>query len=156
MNDFQTGLVLTSAAVGTGAGCFISGIIAKIWDKKVFVPLCGTGITLLFLSVYFFPSKASGLHCCFSLPACFAVCTKFPLMLRSSEKFPDAIWGTCWPIPIKCRSSLYLPRQPFLPLLRTTWQQKPYSCSWEVLWALQPYLLYFLSIFGTKIRNNGF
>ena len=57
MNDFQTGLVLTSAAVGTGAGCFISGIIAKIWDKKVFVPLCGTGITLLFLSVYFFPVK---------------------------------------------------------------------------------------------------
>jgi MFS family permease len=55
MNDFQTGLVLTSAAVGTGAGCFVSGIIAKTWDKKVFVPLCGTGITLLFLSVYFFP-----------------------------------------------------------------------------------------------------
>jgi len=57
MNDFQTGLVLTSAAVGTGAGCFISGIIAKTWDRKVFVPLCGTGITLLFLSVFFFPVK---------------------------------------------------------------------------------------------------
>lgn len=32
----------------------------------------------------------------------------------------------------------------------------PFSCSREVLWASQHYLLYFLSIFESRIRNNGF
>lgn len=63
MNDFQTGLVLTAAAVGTGAGCFISGMISKKYNKKIFVPLCSTGITILFLSTYFW--SVNGI--CFAL-----------------------------------------------------------------------------------------
>ena len=55
MTDFQTGLVLTAAAVGTGSGCFLSGLVAKKWNKHVFVPLCSLGIAVSFLAVYFFP-----------------------------------------------------------------------------------------------------
>ncbi|NLA15589.1 MAG: MFS transporter [Bacteroidales bacterium] len=55
MTNFQTGLVLTAAAVGTGGGCFLSGLVSKKWSKSIFVPLCSLGITLAFLAVYFFP-----------------------------------------------------------------------------------------------------
>jgi len=54
MSDFSTGLVLTSAAVGTGAGCFLSGSISGKIDSKILVPSCGLAITLLFFSLYAF------------------------------------------------------------------------------------------------------
>lgn len=57
MTDFQTGLVLTAAAVGTGAGCYLSGIVSGKWDNRIAVPLCSLGITFSFLSVFFFPVK---------------------------------------------------------------------------------------------------
>jgi len=60
MSDFSTGLVLTAAAVGTGAGCFLSGIIAEKIDSKILVPSCGLAITLMFLSLYAF--RISGFY----------------------------------------------------------------------------------------------
>lgn len=54
MTDFQTGLVLTAAAVGTGAGCFLSGLVSGKWNNRIVVPLCSLGIAFAFLSVYFF------------------------------------------------------------------------------------------------------
>ncbi len=54
MSDFSTGLVLTAAAVGTGAGCFLSGFISEKIDNKILVPSCGLTITLLFFILYSF------------------------------------------------------------------------------------------------------
>ncbi|MFA5768442.1 MAG: MFS transporter [Bacteroidales bacterium] len=93
MNDFQTGLVLTSAAVGTGAGCFISGIIAKTWDRKVFVPLCGTGITLLFFSVYFFPVKGIWFALLFFITGLLCGLYKVPFDAEIIRKVPGRNLG---------------------------------------------------------------
>jgi len=93
MNDFQTGLVLTSAAVGTGAGCFLSGITAKIWDRKFFVPLCGTGITLLFLSVYLFPVKGIWFALLFFITGLLCGLYKVPFDAEIIRKVPGRNLG---------------------------------------------------------------
>jgi len=57
MSDLETGFVLTAAAVGTGMGCFFSGIVSEKVDNRLLVPLSGLSITLLFLFMYFFPVR---------------------------------------------------------------------------------------------------
>lgn len=57
MTDFQTGIVLTLAAIGTGIGCFISGVLSKKGNRNRIVTLSGTGISILFLFIFVYPVK---------------------------------------------------------------------------------------------------
>jgi acyl-[acyl-carrier-protein]-phospholipid O-acyltransferase/long-chain-fatty-acid--[acyl-carrier-protein] ligase len=57
MTDFQTGIVLTLAAIGTGIGCFVSGVLSKKGNRNRIVTLSGTGISILFLFIFVYPVK---------------------------------------------------------------------------------------------------
>lgn len=93
MSDFQTGLVLTAAAVGTGAGCFLSGILAGKWNRKIFVPVCGTVIALLFLWVYFFDTGGFWFGALFFMTGLLCGLYKVPFDAAIIQKVPGRNLG---------------------------------------------------------------
>lgn len=93
MSDFQTGLVLTAAAVGTGTGCFLSGIITKKWNRNVFVPICGSGITLLFLLAYIVPIKGFWFGFLFFITGILCGLYKVPFDAAIIQKVPGRNLG---------------------------------------------------------------
>lgn len=59
MTDFQTGIVMSMAAIGIGAGCFMAGIFSKKRIELGLVPLGGVLTGIFFLVIYF--SNAGGI-----------------------------------------------------------------------------------------------
>ena len=53
LNDMETGLMMVTAAVGIGLGCFVTGIISKNEVKLILVPIGGAGMIVFFALIYF-------------------------------------------------------------------------------------------------------
>ena len=59
MSDFQTGMVMSLAAIGIGAGCYLAGLLSGDRVKLRWVPLGGAATGIIFLLLFF--TRATGL-----------------------------------------------------------------------------------------------
>ncbi|MDR2129821.1 MAG: MFS transporter [Odoribacteraceae bacterium] len=55
MSDFQTGVVMSLAAVGIGAGCFLAGVVSGKRVRLELLPWGGGTTGIVFLWLYLFP-----------------------------------------------------------------------------------------------------
>ncbi len=53
MNNLQTGIIMTIAALGIGIGSFLTGLISKGKVKLIFTPIGALGMMICFASLYF-------------------------------------------------------------------------------------------------------
>lgn len=93
LNDFQTGFALTLAAIGTGAGCFLSGLIAKKERRTRIVTVTGLGTGLLFLSLFFFPMPLFLFGVVMTLVGLLCGLYKVPFDASIQEKVPGRALG---------------------------------------------------------------
>ena len=59
MSDLQTGMVMSLAAIGIGAGCYLAGLLSGDRVKLRWVPLGGAATGIIFLLLFF--TRATGL-----------------------------------------------------------------------------------------------
>lgn len=94
MTDYQTGVALTLAAVGTGLGCFTSGLVSTHIKRHTLVVVTGATASLLFLVIFLVPLTRFSLCALLIITGVVCGLYKVPFDAAIIEKVPGRALGS--------------------------------------------------------------